>query len=66
MNNEEIIEDRKAWHNLEAQLSKEESPNICQECKKGLILPAMISDRDNDEVYYWGECNNPDCRYTVA
>jgi hypothetical protein len=31
-----------------------------------LILPAMISDRDNDEVYYYGECNNPDCHHTVA
>lgn len=87
MNN--ITEDRKAWHNLEAELSKsvddsttigavgnihknttwadlkEESPNICPACHKGILIPGMTPDVANDDVYYFGQCVNPDCRYTT-
>jgi hypothetical protein len=63
MNN--ITEDRKAWHNLEANLGKEERPNICPECKKGILIPRVSFDPANDDSYHYGECDNPDCRYTT-
>ena len=54
MNN--ITEDRKHWHNLEAELGNEQRPNICQECKKGVLITTYRYA--GDETGCIGKCDN--------
>lgn len=60
-----ITNDRKAWHNLEAGLSKEDRPYVCPTCHKGVLIPKVSFDTANDDSYPYGECDNPECGYTT-
>lgn len=44
-----IIEERKSWHNAEAQLPFDQ-PHVHK------FEQAMATDRENDEIYYYGRC----------
>jgi len=44
-----ITEERKSWHNAEAQLPLNK-PHVHK------FEPAMAADPANDEIYYFGQC----------
>ena len=53
-----ITEDRRHWHNLEAELSNKQRPNICPECKEGVLITTYRYA--GDETGYIGKCDNCD------
>lgn len=52
------LEDRKHWHNLEAELSKED---LCSNCRKGVLVQKIAFDSYSDDSATYGECNH--CGY---
>ena len=49
---------RKHWHNLEAELSKED---LCPNCHKGVLVQKIAFAAYNDDSVTYGECNH--CGY---
>jgi DNA-directed RNA polymerase subunit RPC12/RpoP len=49
-----ITEQRKSWHNAEAELSK---ADLCTACNKGVLVLKISFDRDTDESYPYAECS---------
>jgi hypothetical protein len=56
-----ITEERKSWHNAEAELSKSD---LCPACNKGVLVPKMSTDASNDDIYHYGQCNR--CGHTES
>ena len=52
-----ITEDRKAWHNAEAQLSENTKCVYCG----GPMEVTMVADPATDSIEYPLVCKNPDC-----
>lgn len=57
-----ITEDRKSYHNLEADLFKPEpdEEELCPHCG-GPMEPMSISDSEHDSFETEMVCKNPDC-----
>jgi hypothetical protein len=57
----DITQDRKHYHNLESELSKED---LCPHCGKGVLVPQIAFASYSDESASYGKCNR--CGYTTT